>query len=162
LVKELQSLCLDVRVLSEETGEVEIREGDDDSDYRRLDVNIEGMESDEDDLDRFIYRKEPKEETVAAEAEAEIIEDDDDEDCADEEFDLIVGEDVDSDEEESAPAGIQPAEVEEVSLDQLEEEESADDDDDAGDVDPKRAAKKKVVKEEPDEEPDDLEDENIY
>jgi len=47
LVKELQSLSLDVRVLSEESGEVEIKETDDDGDYRRLDVNIEGMEADE-------------------------------------------------------------------------------------------------------------------
>jgi DNA-directed RNA polymerase subunit beta len=75
LVKELQSLCLDVRVLSEESGEVEIKEGDDDSDYRRLDVNIEGMESDEDDLDRFIYHKEPKEVLAAEEDDA------DDEEC---------------------------------------------------------------------------------
>ncbi len=162
LVKELQSLCLDVRVLSEETGEVEIREGDDDSDYRRLDVNIEGMESDEDDLDRFVYRKEPKEETVAA--EVDVDEEDSDEDCTDEDFDLIIGEDNDdSDEEVSAPVESQPLEVEELSLDQLEEEEeAADDNDDTGDIKPKRAAKKKVVEEEPDEEPDNLEEENIY
>ena len=52
LVKELQSLCLDVKVLSEEKGEVEIREGDDDADYRRLEVNLEGFEAGSDeDLD---------------------------------------------------------------------------------------------------------------
>ena len=44
LVKEMQSLCLDVKVLSEEKGEVEIRESDDDDDHRRLEINIEGKE----------------------------------------------------------------------------------------------------------------------
>jgi len=89
LVKELQSLCLDVRVLSDETGEVEIREGDDDSDYRRLDVNIEGMESDEDDLDRFVYRRGEQSKMVAAEAEAEDEDEDEDEECLEEDDDEV-------------------------------------------------------------------------
>ncbi len=49
LVKELQSLCLDVRVISDETGEFEIREDEDDLDYRGLDVNLEGNEPGGDD-----------------------------------------------------------------------------------------------------------------
>ena len=40
LVKELQSLCLDVRVISEDSGEVEIRESEDDVDYRDLEINL--------------------------------------------------------------------------------------------------------------------------
>ena len=46
LVKELQSLGLNVKVLSEEEGEVTIREDEEDSDYL-LDVNIEGIEKEE-------------------------------------------------------------------------------------------------------------------
>ncbi len=45
LVKELQSLGLDVKVLSEETGEFLMREDEDDSDL--LDLNIEGLEEDQ-------------------------------------------------------------------------------------------------------------------
>ncbi|MDW7730539.1 MAG: DNA-directed RNA polymerase subunit beta [Bacillota bacterium] len=159
LVKELQSLCLDVRVLSEESGEVEIKEGDDDSDYRRLDVNIEGMESDEDDLDRFVYRKEPAAEPVAAESagnpEVEILDD------QNEDLDAGVAESKD---EIVVPAAVKPDEVEEVSLDQLEELEEADYEDDDEGLKPKRASKKPRIEEEPDEEPDELDEdeENIY
>jgi len=49
LVKELQSLCLDVKVLSEEADEVEIKEGDEEGDYQDLGINIEGAESDEEE-----------------------------------------------------------------------------------------------------------------
>ena len=45
LIKELQSLALDVKVLSDEVGEIEIKEDDDDDDEESsLDVNIEGLE----------------------------------------------------------------------------------------------------------------------
>jgi DNA-directed RNA polymerase subunit beta len=47
LVKELQSLCLDVKVVDEEAGELEIRESDDDGEVRDLGVNIEGEEEEE-------------------------------------------------------------------------------------------------------------------
>jgi len=48
LVKELQSLCLDVKILSDEAGEIEIKEDDDDDDEGvPLDVNMEGLEADE-------------------------------------------------------------------------------------------------------------------
>ena len=43
LIKELQSLCLDVKVLGDETGEIEIRESDEDP--INLEVNIEGEEA---------------------------------------------------------------------------------------------------------------------
>ncbi|HHX77789.1 MAG TPA: DNA-directed RNA polymerase subunit beta [Firmicutes bacterium] len=49
LVKELQSLGLDVKVISEETGEMEIKDLPDDADTIELDVNIEGEELDESD-----------------------------------------------------------------------------------------------------------------
>ncbi|MCG1013256.1 DNA-directed RNA polymerase subunit beta [Tepidanaerobacter sp. GT38] len=45
LIKELQSLALDVKVLSDEGGEIQIKEDDDDEDEDSpLDVNIEGLE----------------------------------------------------------------------------------------------------------------------
>ena len=50
LVKELQSLGLNVKVLSEDAGEVSIREDDEDSDYL-LDVNMEGLEEEEEELE---------------------------------------------------------------------------------------------------------------
>ncbi|MEW5921246.1 MAG: DNA-directed RNA polymerase subunit beta [Bacillota bacterium] len=46
LVKELQSLGLDVKVLNEETGEFLIRDDEDDGEYL-LDLNMEGLEDDE-------------------------------------------------------------------------------------------------------------------
>ncbi len=158
LVKELQSLSLDVRVLSEESGEVEIREGDDDSDYRRLDVNIEGMESDEDDLDRFVYRKEQKAEEVAAEK----VETGQNDKSSSEDDNL----DLETDESNDiiASAEMQAAEVEEVSLDQLEEEEEDEEDNSIDDLKPKRSSKKKRLEKEREEETDDIDDEeeDIY
>ncbi len=44
LIKELQSLCLDIKVSGDEVGEIEIRESDDDP--VDLNVNIEGEEDD--------------------------------------------------------------------------------------------------------------------
>ena len=156
LVKELQSLSLDVRVLSEETGEVEIKEGDDDTDYRRLDVNIEGMESDEDDLDRFIYRKEPDKEAASSEKES----------AAKPVLD-VEGKTVEEDEEDKIPTDLQNDKVEEVSLSQLEEMEDEDSDEDEEGLE---AAKRPVKKDHPEageqeldeEEDEEDEDDNIY
>ena len=50
LIKELQSLALDVQVLSEESEEIDILEDDGDDEGDGLDVNIEGRESQEDDM----------------------------------------------------------------------------------------------------------------
>ena len=47
LVKELQSLGLDVKVISEEAGEMEIKDSGDDMDSVELEVNIEGQERDD-------------------------------------------------------------------------------------------------------------------
>jgi len=151
LVKELQSLCLDVKVMSEETGEVEIREGDDEGDYRRLDVNIEGMESDEDDLDRFIYQKESSEESEAEKEEEESSE---------EEVSLADG----NEEEVSVPADLEQENVEEVSLDRLEDEELEEDDESLEDSDTETSAKKNKQNEEAPEESEELEEdeESIY
>ncbi len=168
LVKELQSLCLDVRVLSEETGEVEIKEGDDDADYRRLDVNIEGMESDEDDMDHFMYRKEQKEE-VKAKPEVEPLKDkgEGEEESSDDEISLE--DDSGTVDQVVLPGDAESEEVEEVSLDQLEDEELEDEDDEdlevSGDV-PKAKRSKSGGDDEPEDgsvEADNEDDEeNIY
>ena len=47
LLKELQALGLDVRVLREDDTEVEIKEDLDDDDIGVIDVNIEGVEKDD-------------------------------------------------------------------------------------------------------------------
>ena len=44
LIKELQALCLDVKVLNEENQEVKLKELGEDDDIAELDVNIEGNE----------------------------------------------------------------------------------------------------------------------
>ena len=72
LVKELQSLCLDVKVLSEEKGEVQIREADDETDYRRLDVNIEGFETGDDDAEGYALQRSRKEEETAKSSAGKI------------------------------------------------------------------------------------------
>ncbi|MGI6317483.1 MAG: DNA-directed RNA polymerase subunit beta [Firmicutes bacterium] len=87
LVKELQSLGLNVKVLSEEAGEVSIREEDEDGEYL-LDVNIEGLEADEDG----ILRKEPDE-------KADYLDDDELEDVGiemEDDIDFDVDQDADN------------------------------------------------------------------
>ena len=69
LVKELQSLCLDVKVLSEEE-EVEIKEDEDEGEVVDLDVNIEGKESDDDPEE--IPDKEEDDEDIDLEAVEEF------------------------------------------------------------------------------------------
>ena len=55
LIKELQSLALDVKVLSEESQELEILE--DDEDVAELDINIEGRETQEEEEDQDIIEE---------------------------------------------------------------------------------------------------------
>ncbi|MGI6327532.1 MAG: DNA-directed RNA polymerase subunit beta [Dethiobacteria bacterium] len=89
LVKELQSLGLNVKVLSEEAGEVSIREDDEDGEYL-LDVNIEGLETDGDG----ILRKEQPEE------EPEYLDDDELEDVGieiEDEIDFDADQEADND-----------------------------------------------------------------
>ncbi len=144
LVKELQSLCLDVRVLSEETGEVEIKEGEDEGDYRRLDVNIEGMESDEDDLDRFIYQKDNKEQSSEdkkqedKEKDSANLESEAEAGDVDLEDVTLAGSGKKEDEGASDPHDLEQEKVEEVSLDQLEELEDEDENNDEADPESSR------------------------
>ncbi len=70
LVKELQSLCLDVKVLSEEAQEVEIKEGEE-VEYEELEeINIEGTEAEQEgSKGEPIKKRQP-----LAEDEEEILE----------------------------------------------------------------------------------------
>lgn len=61
LIKELQSLGLNVRVLSEEAGEVPIREDEEENEYL-LDVNLEGPEGEEGEMDSPEQEEEYEEE----------------------------------------------------------------------------------------------------
>lgn len=73
LIKELQSLCLDVKILSEDAKEIEIKETDDDEEEQPLDVNMEGME-DEGRPDRdYGEREEGEEEEEPEEVDEEDI-----------------------------------------------------------------------------------------
>lgn len=137
LVKELQSLCLDVRVLSEEAGEVEIREGEDDADYRSsLDVNMEGIEKGDDESERQAVQMEKMDlDDEEEDLMEEELADDDSEDDAEGKDDLEVEDDEESDDlKEYAGKGepvpvslddhsVEIGEINEVSLDQLEEME---------------------------------------
>ncbi len=143
LVKELQSLCLDVKVLSEEEGEVEIREGDDEADYRRLDVNIEGLETGPDEELEVYGRRDDTDEDKEEEVTPEDDEDEPGEE-EDEHGDKIVEEGQPS--EKAVPlsyAGVEAGEIEEISLEQLGEMESTDETDDESDNGvPSRAPRK--------------------
>ncbi len=102
LIKELQSLALDVKVYSEEQAEIEIKESVDD-DYDDLDVNLEGREDEEilppedgydsdefiddefsieDDIDSFENAEELNEDAVdrlfAVDDDDDLLDDDDD------------------------------------------------------------------------------------
>ena len=80
LLKELQALCLDVKVLTADDQELEIEESIDDSGEINIDIDIEGLESDSDH--GYIRRAVPKEIPVEADIldfEAEMQKDTKDE-----------------------------------------------------------------------------------
>ncbi|HCT65381.1 MAG TPA: DNA-directed RNA polymerase subunit beta [Lachnospiraceae bacterium] len=98
LLKELQSLCLDIRVLREDQTEVEIKESIDDVDY--LNVNIDAIEKEDDDFNN----KRPK--PFVSPQEAPIVDELDflfsEEDTVDEDdmLDDVLGEDLLDDDED--------------------------------------------------------------
>ncbi|HHW01946.1 MAG TPA: DNA-directed RNA polymerase subunit beta [Thermoanaerobacterales bacterium] len=114
LIKELQSLCLDVKILSEDAKEIEIKETDDDDEEQPLDVNMEGMEDEvQPDKDYEEHEEGDEEEEPEEPDEEDIIYDDytedddktdfdDDVDLNDEdlEHDFIPGKHDDDDTEE--------------------------------------------------------------
>jgi len=78
LIKELQSLALDVKILSEDAQEIEIKESDDDDDEdgKPLDVNLEGMEDENQNRSSKQIDEEPEEEPEEDIDEDNIIYDD--------------------------------------------------------------------------------------
>src|SRR5690554_1542940 len=103
LIKELQSLALDVRVLSEESQEIEMREEEEDISEmaRELGIDIHGHDDDDDDEDDTLNKPRPVGKTGGAivpdddEAEDEVEEED--EDGADEEQADLDEDDLDLD-----------------------------------------------------------------
>ena len=105
LVKELQSLCMDVKIVSNEDGEMEIRESEEDAEPRDLGVNIEGTE-DETKIDKeaalALLVEDDGEETDEEDIE-DIVDDDldkiallgEDDDVTLDEEDLVIDEDLD-------------------------------------------------------------------
>ena len=76
LVKELQSLCLDVRVLDEEGQEIELKNDDDDDDFRQGFRDEEVYASDDKEIESSGYTIEDIEE----EADEDFIDDYEDSD----------------------------------------------------------------------------------
>ncbi len=129
LIKELQSLGLDVRVLSEEAEEIEIREEEEDISEmaRELGIDIQGREDDEEERKSERHRLAP----VAAGAirVPQLVVDDDDEiNPDDDDLDTDLDEDEDADE----GAGDEDADTEDED-DAGGAEPAADDDDDDDD-----------------------------
>ncbi len=81
LVKELQSLGLDVRILGEEVGEIEIRDSDELEDSQELEVNLEQeIDQQEEDADEDLAEEVVDENQEQEEAAAEPQLDDDPDD----------------------------------------------------------------------------------
>lgn len=72
LIKELQALCLDVKVLDDSYGEIQLKEFAEEEETKELDVNIEGVE----DSNYTPVTEEKIEENV--EVEEEVFEEDED------------------------------------------------------------------------------------
>ena len=106
LIKELQSLCLDVKVLGDNTGEIQLKESDEDT--VELGVNIEGNE--ESEVDERTKRPSFME---------------DDFDFEDDDMDLNL-DDIDIEEEEEI---VNEDDYEVISIDELEEPDFADEPD---------------------------------
>ena len=99
LIKELQSLALDVKILSEDTGEIQIKENDEeDEEGTPLDVNMEGLEDGEKPGSTYSDGDEDSESEPADETdEDDVIYDDydvdKDDDVKDEDIDVDLEED---------------------------------------------------------------------
>ena len=109
LVKELQSLALDVKIIDEESGELEIRESDDDGEVQELGVNIEGEEEEEQSAEDSTPRRLLG--LSEAEAEDELDETDETED------DETTADDYAADELELLPLTVDDEETDDLQLD---------------------------------------------
>jgi DNA-directed RNA polymerase subunit beta len=119
LIKELQSLALDVRVFADETREVEIREEEEDISEmaRELGIDIQGHDEDEDD------EQEKPEDGKAPIAGRSLVSQlmDDDDDADDEE------EEEEEEEDEEDDEGIDVDDDEEEDEDDVDEDEADED-----------------------------------
>ena len=131
LVKELQSLCLDVRVISEDSGEVEIRESEDDVDYRDLEINIEGTETSADEQEDRFKDDEGEDDYPEDDLEIEELEGENNQE----------GEELVSSSERAARADSEGV----VSLDRLEELEQEEEEGEEEDGLPSRPKRKKIL-----------------
>jgi DNA-directed RNA polymerase subunit beta len=134
LIKELQSLALDVRILSEDAKEIEIKETDDDpaSVAPSLGLNLDGRELGTEEESPAVSAPRP-----ARIVEVEILEDDDDQEITEDE-DELADDDTALEVEEESLEVIAEEEDEidtdaDLPVDNLFEEEEEDDDD--GDLD---------------------------
>ena len=91
LVKELQSLCMDVKIVDEQIGEMEIRETDEDNEVRDLGVNIEGTEDENKPEEVHVL----KEEVLEDEDDFDETDDGDDDELSDEDLAKISLSDAD-------------------------------------------------------------------
>ena len=89
LVKELQSLCLDVRVLDEKGEEIELKNDDDEEDFRFRDV--EDYRSDDDEILSSGYSIEDVEEPDGGSVEFDDYDDDYTSDAEEPDFDVPGG-----------------------------------------------------------------------
>jgi len=94
LLKELQSLALDIRVLREDQTEVEIKESIDDVDD--LNVNIDGYERDDDDS-KNSYMRQPNTDMTEEENLIDFLFDDDDDESAETDDDDLLADYMDDD-----------------------------------------------------------------
>ncbi len=83
LVKELQSLCLDIRVLDKDGNEIELK--DEDEDDFSPEFRDDYYAADEGEIESSGYTIENHDEEAAAESEEDLIEEDEGKDNSDEE-----------------------------------------------------------------------------
>jgi DNA-directed RNA polymerase subunit beta len=119
LIKEMQSLCLDVKILSEDANEIEIKDNEDDSEEQPLDVNIEGLE-DESKHDVIRYNKQKRDQ---GNDEDDQSDDDDDIDENELLYDDYTADDEQDAEDESDDEEV---EIDESGLDDESDKESFD------------------------------------
>jgi DNA-directed RNA polymerase subunit beta len=76
LIKELQSLGMDVKIVDDSIGELEIRETDEDAEVRDLGVNIEGTEDEVPEVDLGLIDEEEDDSLDVEDADDEISDED--------------------------------------------------------------------------------------
>jgi len=116
LIKELQSLCLDVRVLTEDSREVEIREDEEDITEmaKELGIELQGL-----DEDRDARRDRKAAATQEAEEEPEPAEEE-----AEDDFDVDAGEVGADEEEDDDPfAGLDLDDIDPFAVDDEDDDE---------------------------------------